>query len=111
MKKTFFMLGCLLVLGSTPVLAQGKPEVVTVRIEEQGFYLYIYTARSGSERVETQELETAKKERPGSLIVRAYQQVMSTYLDQGYTLQSQFTNRFGAENSINTFIFVKPSKS
>ena len=110
MKNVFFILSCLLVLGSTPIVAQGKSDVVTVRVEEQGFYLYIYTSRSGSDKVEIQELQTAKKERPGSLIVRTHQQVMTTYLDQGYTLQSLLTNRSGSENGVNTFIFVKPPK-
>jgi hypothetical protein len=110
MKKLRGILVCLLLLGGTPMLAQGKSEVVTVRVEEQGFYLYIYTSRSGSEKVEIQELETAKKERPGSLIARTHQQVMTTYLNQGYTLESLLTNRFGSENGVNTFIFVKTSK-
>lgn len=110
MKTLWGMVVCLLVLGSAPILAQGKSDVVTVRVEEQGFYLYIYTSRSGSDKVEIQELETAKKERPGSLITRTHQQVMTTYLNQGYTLESLLTNRFGSENGVNTFIFVKPSK-
>ena len=110
MKKVFFVLGCLLLLSSAPVWAQGKADVVTVRVEEQGYYLYIYTARSGSAVVETQELQTAKRERPGVLITRTYQQVMTTYLDQGYTLQSLIANKPGAENAVNTFIFVKAPK-
>lgn len=110
MKKLFFLLGCLLLLSGSSVLAQEKAEVVTVRVEEQGYYLYVYTARSGSEQVERQELQTAKKEQPGALIVRTYQLVMTTYLNQGYTLQSLLTNRFGADNAINTFIFVRSPK-
>lgn len=108
MKKLVFLVGCLLTLSSAPAWAQGKADVVTVRVEEQGYYLYVYTARSGSEVVDMQELQTAKRERPGALITRTYQQVMTTYLDQGYVLQSMIANKPGAENAVNIFVKSAP---
>ena len=111
MKKLVLMTGCLLALGSAPAVAQQQADVVTVRVEEQGYTLYVFTARNGSDIVEPELLRTAKREQPSSLVARTYQRIMATYLAQGYVLQSDLAGRTDVgHHPVSTFIFVKAPK-
>jgi hypothetical protein len=105
MKKLFYMMGCLLVLSSSPVWAQGdQPNVVVVRTSESNLKLFILTARGG-EKAEREEFKYSTKDYYEQVLAK-YQQLIASYLDKGYVLHSMTSPVFGS----NTFVFVKGPK-
>jgi hypothetical protein len=101
MKKLCYVLSCLLLLGSCPVLAQGNPpSAIVVRTSEAGNKLYILTARGG-EKAERQELKFANYEQ----VLAKYQQLIASYLDQGYVLQTMTS--LNQSYPTTMFVFVK----
>lgn len=107
MKKLFYLMGCLLLLSSSSVLAQGdQPSVIVVRTVEAVNKFYIYTAK-GAEKAEMQEL----KFKFGDTYEQAtaqYQKIIATYIAQGYVLQN--TTALNHSTPANMFIFVKAPK-
>jgi hypothetical protein len=103
MKKLFLLVGCLLVLGSSPVFAvvAEDPSVVLVRAWETGLKPTITIVRGGSAPEVT-------KVKNGDFLV-AYQQVIANLYAQGYVLQSSIGTSDGPIG-VSTLIFVKPAK-
>ncbi|OUJ74843.1 hypothetical protein [Hymenobacter crusticola] len=111
MKKLFFVMGCLLVLSSPPVLAQApqEPAAITVHVQEYGIRLYITTA-SGGVVSEPQMLMTEKKQSFAQLVAQEYQKLLSAYTQRGYVLQGIIPGKQDGNESNSTLLFVKPLK-
>ena len=107
MKKLFLTTSCLVVLGSSPVWAQAdKPSTIVVRTIEYGRVLTVYTAHGG-DQAEKQEFKF-KLGVGYEEITAKYQQLIASYVDQGYGLQSMTSS--DGSTRLNTFIFVKLPK-
>ncbi|TGE04777.1 hypothetical protein [Hymenobacter fodinae] len=105
MKRLFYLMGCLLILSSSPMMAQGdQPNVVVVRAIESNLNLIIITARGGATHAR-EELKFAGKNYSEQVTAK-YQQLIDSYLQQGFVLQSMTSQAYA--NS--TFVFVKAPK-
>ena len=111
MKKLLMVLGCLLVLGSTPVRADDA--VVVVRIVESRGSVDLYIARGAAEAEHVAFDAGFRDKAAGQTAVR-YQQELAKLYAQGYVLQSTLSDhgRKDADfsQSVSTLIFVKASK-
>lgn len=107
MKKLFLIAGCLLVLSSSSVLAQGdKPAVIVVQSDVVGSRLDFYVAHGG-DKAERQSFKVPTFDSQGYPAVK-YQQLIASYLEQGYVLQSMTASNVPGPG--HTFIFVKVPK-
>jgi hypothetical protein len=102
MKKLLYIVGCLLVLSTSPVLAQGKePSVVVVRTFETDLGKpQIFIVRETG----TQEIKVKTEE-----YLTTYRKVIADLYGQWYTLQSSVEARSEGPYR-GTMIFVKPAK-
>lgn len=106
MKKLFLVVGCLLVLSASPVLAEDAPSVVTVRVDEYGVRLSI-SVSTGSAPAQTQEFVAAKKQTYSQMVAQQYQKLVSTYTEQGYVLRGIIPGEQYNGSSSSTLVFVK----
>lgn len=107
MKKLFFVIGCLLVLRVSPVLAQEAPAVVTAQLGQDNGRLSVSVA-TGSAPVQTRKFAPAKNQTYAQMVAEQSQKLVSTYLEQGYVLQGIIPGgQLGNGNSSSTLIFVK----
>jgi hypothetical protein len=108
MKKLFFMVSCLVVLGSSLVSAQAlkEPAVITVNVHEYGVRLYITTA-NGGEVAEPQMLMAGKKQSFAQLVAQEYQKLLNDYAQRGYVLQGIIPGKQSGDESSSTLLFVK----
>jgi hypothetical protein len=108
MKKLFFLVGCLLVLSSTPAVADDS--VVVVRIVESRGAVDLYIARGAAE-AEHVEFAAGFGERAVAQTAIRYQRELAKLYAQGYVLQSTLSDhgRKDADftQSVSTLIFVK----
>jgi len=113
MEKIFFLLGCLLVLGSASVRAQTTPEVVVVRVVEDLSEIRLLVARNGGPEnlIKFRAGNNEKDMRSAGVGV---QKVIQQLYQEGYSLQSTFGGgNAGAgtyQYSASTLIFVKAPK-
>ena len=106
MKKLFYVLGCLLILSSSPVLAIAEdPAIVVVRVYE-GSYLEITIAR-GTETPEYLKFDAGYSKKAMAATARGYQDVVSKLYAQGYVLQQSIEGPRNMNSSSSTLIFVK----
>lgn len=102
MKKLLFVLSCLLVLDSAPVLAHKlEPEVVVVRVVEFNGRIKVSISRGSKE--ESIELELGQSEKKMRATASGYQKLIQQLYQEGFHLQSTFTTNA----STSTLIFVK----
>lgn len=110
MKKLFFLLSCLLALGSTPVWAQTTPEVVVVRVVEDISEIRLMVARNGGPEnlIKLRAGDNEKDMRSASMGV---QKIVQQLYQEGYTLQSTFgggnAGSGASQYSASTLIFIK----
>ncbi|UOR07416.1 hypothetical protein MUN82_10025 [Hymenobacter aerilatus] len=108
MKKLFFMVGCLLVLGSSPVLAQAvAPQVIIVRVEERQGSVFLSIARGSKEPEETEFQGGAGDDRISAAAVH-YQKVIAKLYQEGYSMQGMIPGQ--DRSGVSTLIFVKGPK-
>lgn len=109
MKKLFYVLGCLLILSSSPVLARAEdPAVVVVRVYE-GAYLEMTIAR-GTEAPEYLKFDTGYSKKAMAATARGYQEVLSKLYAQGYVLQQSIDGSHTSNSTSCTLIFVKTTR-
>ncbi|RPD45827.1 hypothetical protein DNI29_16895 [Hymenobacter sediminis] len=102
MKKLFCVMGCLVLLNNSPAWAQGdKPSVIVVRTSESNLKLFITTAR-GEDKPVMEEFKFTYKEYSEQVTAK-YQQLIASYLEQGFVLQSMASAPYPG----HTFIFIK----
>jgi hypothetical protein len=104
MKKLFFLLGCLLVLSSSPAWAQAETDIVVVRIDIPQRRMIITRGEKQSEVVML-DLEFGVNKTPVS-INEAYYRLVKKLAQEGYVVQQRLEG--GEESSI--LLFVKAPK-
>ncbi|WP_045689423.1 hypothetical protein [Hymenobacter sp. AT01-02] len=104
MKKLFFMMGCLLVLGSSPVWAQGEPEMAVVRIDF-GARKVVITRGEGKSEVTDFSIRMGL-EKSALDATELYYATFKKLQQEGYELKERLT----ASESAPTFLFVKAPK-
>jgi len=117
MKKIFFLLGCLVVLGSSSGQARAvntaNAQVLVVRLVETGFNNYVLIA-NGREKPEQIYVEAAKRQSADEAAVAGYQRVIARLYQQGDVLQPTLSalQEPGLPDAYrsSTLIFVKVSK-
>ncbi|MBO3273211.1 hypothetical protein [Hymenobacter defluvii] len=113
MKKLFFLVGCLLVLGSAPVQAAEDPALVVVRIVESRGSVNLYIARGAAE-AEHIEFDTGFRDKAAGQTAVSYQRELAKLYAQGYVLQSTLSNHGRTDpefsQTVSTLIFVKAPK-
>ncbi|UOQ70961.1 hypothetical protein [Hymenobacter cellulosilyticus] len=106
MKKLFFLLSCLLVLGSAPAWAQtSEPDIVVVRTSEQMGSSRIVVTR-GKGKSTAVELPNGYSEKSMIATSEKYFELVSGLYREGYVLQSTMSN----QEHYTTLLFVKPTK-
>jgi hypothetical protein len=102
MKKLFYMLGCLLVLSSSPVLAQTEPEIAVVRIDFSNRQVIITRGEGKSEVTDfTLSMGLKKRSIEGNEL---YYRTIKRLQQEGYTLQQRLDDS-------TTLLFIKAPKS
>ncbi|RPD45829.1 hypothetical protein DNI29_16905 [Hymenobacter sediminis] len=110
MKKLFFMLGCLLVLSSYPVMAVADdPAVVVVRIFESRAILE-FTVVRGTGQPEYYKFESGISTKDMAAAGTGYQEVLSKLYAQGYVLQQSLEGMQSESWKLHTLIFIKAPK-
>jgi hypothetical protein len=108
MKKLFFLVSCLLVLGSSPAWAQAGSPVVVVRIVETVGKVRIAIAR-GDSKPELVEFDGGFTGKDANQVAVNYQQVMAKLYAEGYVLQGTISG-VGDANISRSLLFVKAPK-
>jgi hypothetical protein len=110
MKKLVYVMGCLLVLSSSSVLAQQVPEVVTVAIENHGWQgLVLITAR-GEASAQSEEITFKARDDYKKRATEEYQRLVSSYYQRGFVLQGILPGRPDDTYPTSTLLFVKAPK-
>ncbi|WBO86080.1 hypothetical protein [Hymenobacter yonginensis] len=116
MKKLFYIVGCLLVLGSSPAFAVADdPAVIIVRVHEslKGAHLVI---ERGAEKPEVIDFVAGNSASENASAAKGYHSVISKLYQQGYVLQSTITGASlqggtsAATYSLSTLVFIKGPK-
>ncbi|TGD82501.1 hypothetical protein [Hymenobacter wooponensis] len=107
MKKLFYMLGCLLVLSSSPVLAVSEdPSVVVVRIYESRATVEVTVVR-GTGQPEFYKFDSGIRQKDLTAAAIGYQELIAKLYAQGYILQQGLEGIQGENSNLHTLIFVK----
>ena len=110
MKKLLYLLTCLLVLSSFPILAVAAgPTVVVVRTFESQSSIRVCISR-GAATPEIVEFPGGDDERKSASSAVGYQLVIAKLYAQGYVLQSTFAGATYGSTTSNTLVFVKATK-
>lgn len=104
MKKLFFLLSCLLVLGSIPTLAQGEPDMAIVQIDFNTRKVVITRAEGKSEVTDFSLRQGFEKRVVDSN--ELYYATIKRLQQEGYTLKEVLNS--GGSSSV--FLFVKTPK-
>ena len=105
MKKLLLLCVCLLALASSLRAAAAPPEIIVVRIYEGTHTTIIITRGEGkSEKIEVENGVTDKKLTQAS---ESYYKVFERLYQEGYALQSTFSNIYSANTGFTTLLFVK----
>jgi hypothetical protein len=112
MKKLFYILGCLLVLSSSPVMAVADdPAVVVVRIYESRATLEMTIVR-GAGQPEFYKFNSGIRQKDLVAAGAGYQEVISKLYAQGFMLQQSLNGVQGESSNLHTLIFIKvPSRN
>ena len=109
MKKLFFLLSCLLVLSSTPVLAVDPPFII-VRVYESGSLIRLVIER-GTEKAEEIEFEGGYSHKEQLTAAKGYFTALAKFYQQGYVIQQVVPGASsGGGSGTSTLIFVKALK-
>jgi hypothetical protein len=107
MKKLFYIVGCLLVLSSSPVLAVvEEPAVVVVRIYESRTIVEVIVVR-GTGQPEFYKFDSGIRQKDLVAAANGYQEVIAKLYGQGYMLQQSLEGMQGENSNLHTLIFVK----
>ncbi|SNC66221.1 hypothetical protein SAMN06265337_1538 [Hymenobacter gelipurpurascens] len=111
MKKLFYIVGCLVVLSSSPVLAVAEdPAVVVVRIYESRVTVEVTVVR-GTGQPEFYKFGSGSRQKDLVAAATGYQEVIAKLYAQGYILQESLEGIQGESSNLHTLIFVKaPSR-
>ncbi|TGE04776.1 hypothetical protein [Hymenobacter fodinae] len=111
MKKLFYMVGCLLVLSSSPVMAVvGDPAVVVVRVSEHAGGISIAISK-GAGPAEMARFDNGDNDKYLTRAADGYQKVIANLYAQGYVLQSTVQGyQDPSIKSYSTLIFIKAPK-
>ena len=109
MKKLFFVVGCLLVLGSSPVFAQQEPDIVIVRIYDLRYSSGQIVITRGEGKSEIVPLENGVSDKKVIKASETYHRVIKQLYQEGYVMQGIVKN--GEGYSYTTVLFVKAPKS
>lgn len=104
MKKLFYIMGCLLVLSSSPVLAQSNPEIAVVRIDI-GARRVVITRGEGKSEVTSFTVRLGM-EKSAADVNDVYYTTIKRLQQEGYVLQQ----RLDASETSTTLLFVKAPK-
>ncbi|GAB2779873.1 hypothetical protein HNQ93_001433 [Hymenobacter luteus] len=104
MRKLLYIVGCLLLLSSSPVLAQGEPEMAVVRIDLPARRIVITRGERKSEVTEFSLRMGAEKSAID--VNELYYTTLKKLQQEGYVLKE----RLDANPGINTYLFVKAPK-
>jgi len=101
-------MGCLLVLGNSPVVAQTAPAVVAVRIEDNELSGFDMTVSNGTAPPEWKRIRFKSTDNADARLTEAYQNLITSYYQQGYVLQAVISGApLEPGQKVNTLIFVK----
>lgn len=107
MKKLSYILGCLLVLSSSPAFALAdEPAVVVVRIYESRATVEMTLVR-GTGQPEFYRFASGNAKKDLVATATGYQEVISKLYAQGYMLQQGLEGVQGENSNLHTLIFVK----
>jgi hypothetical protein len=115
MKKLFYIVGCLLMLGSSPVMAAADdPAVVVVRVYETSSTVRLVIAR-GTDAPEVVDFVGGRSDKAMKAAAIQYQRYIAKFYEQGYALQGQVDgyhdkDTFDDVAVLSTLIFVKAAK-
>lgn len=109
MKRLILGVGCLLVLSSSPVLAQTEPEIAVVRVVESVSKVRISIAR-GSAAPEYVEFDGGLSSKDAPQVAVSYQRVMAKLYAEGYVLQGSIGSYEGEAFNSRALLFVKAPK-
>jgi hypothetical protein len=110
MKKLFLLVGCLLLLNSSPMMAAiDDPAVVVVRVSERSGGIYIAISK-GEGPAETVQFDNGANEKYLTRAADGYQKVIAKLYAQGYVLQSTVQGYQEDTKSYSTLVFVKAPK-
>ncbi|RPD45828.1 hypothetical protein DNI29_16900 [Hymenobacter sediminis] len=105
MKKLSYVVGFLLLLSSSPVLAQGEPEIAVVRIDVYAAKVII-TRGEGKSEVTDLSLSNFAVEKRAVQVNEVYYATLKKLQQEGYVLKE----RLNASESASTLLFVKAPK-
>ncbi|AII53829.1 hypothetical protein [Hymenobacter sp. APR13] len=107
MKKRFYLLGCLLLLGSAPVLAQTTgAEVVVIRTYEAAAGSARIVVSRGKQQSTILDVATGVNDKNLVSAAETYQQLITSLYQEGYVLQGTLNTAA----YLNTLIFIKAPK-
>ncbi|TGE29717.1 hypothetical protein [Hymenobacter metallicola] len=110
MKKLFFLLSCLLVLGSAPVWAQtSEPPMIVVRVTEDTDLVRLVIER-GTGKQEELEFRSGYTRKDNQVAAKGYFDFLNKLYQQGYILQASIVGVPSQISNSTTLVFVKPSK-
>lgn len=112
MKKPFLLLVCLLALLAIPqpvLAAASEPDIVIIQIHESFSKVTMSIVR-GPGRAEYLEFPNGSTNRKMAAAGEGYYTVLFKLYQEGYVLQSTFTNQLGSGVPYTTLVLAKPSK-
>lgn len=105
MKKLVYVVGCLLVLSSSPAWAQTEPEMAIVRIDFASRRVVI-TREEGKSEVKAFSLRMGLEKTPVD-VNEVYYSTIRKLTQEGYELKE----RLDSSESATTLLFVRKPKS
>lgn len=110
MRKLLLLFACWLALMVNPVkVSAGDPDIVVVRIYENYNNVSLSITR-GPGKSEYLEFANGSSEKRLAASGEGYFKALYKFYQEGYTLQSSFSNQISSGSSITTLVLVKPAK-
>ncbi|MGI4883526.1 MAG: hypothetical protein ACRYFR_01035 [Janthinobacterium lividum] len=111
MKNLLLLSACLLALAARPAAAQAQaPDIVVVRVYETRGTVHFVITRGESKSEDAEFPKSGPYDRRMAIANEGYHKVFSKLYQEGYALQSNFTNVDGSASttdSFTTLLFVK----